>query len=95
MIGSWRLPTPFFISSKPEFLGVEGMIDFVEILVAVGSLILGLFIIRFEMQLLSLSLGKEFGKLRARLVCVFKQQFSVFLKIHVGEKMCGNSCNVV
>jgi len=26
--------------------------------------------------------------LRARLVCIFKQQFLVFLKIHVGEKVC-------
>ena len=40
------------------------MIDFVEILIAVRSLILGLFIIRFEMQLLTLYLGREFGKLR-------------------------------
>ena len=64
MIGSWRLPTPFFISSKPEFLGKEGVTGFVGILMAVGSLILGPFIIRFEMQLLPLSLGKEFGKLR-------------------------------
>ena len=30
-----------------------------------------------------------------RLVCVFKQQFSVFLEIHVGEKVCRNMCNVV
>ena len=64
MIGSWRLPTPFFISSKPELLEVEGVTGFVEILMAVGSLILGLFIIRFEMQLLPLSLRKEFRKLR-------------------------------
>ena len=64
MIRSWQIPTPFFISSKPEFLGVEGVIDFVGILMAVGNLILGPFIIRFEMQLLPLSLGKEFGKLR-------------------------------
>ena len=64
MIGSWRLPTPFSISSKLEFLRVEGVTDFVGILMAVGSLILGLFIIRFEMQLLPLSLGREFGKLR-------------------------------
>ena len=42
MTGSWLLPTPFFISSKPEFLGVEGVIGFVGILMAVGSLILGL-----------------------------------------------------
>ena len=64
MIGSWPLPTPFFISSKPKFLGKGGVTDFVGILMAVGSLILGLFIIRFEMQLLSFSHGKEFGKLR-------------------------------
>ena len=25
---------------------------------------------------------------------VFKQQFSVFLKIHVGEKVCKNTYNV-
>ena len=49
MIGSWRITTPFFISSKLEFLGVEGVTDFVGILMAVGSLILGPFIIRFEM----------------------------------------------
>ena len=64
MIGSWRLPTPFFISSNPEFQGVEGVTDFVGILMAVGSLILGPFIIRFEMQLLPLFPGREFGKLR-------------------------------
>ena len=64
MIGSWRLPTPFFISSNPEFQGVEGVTDFVGILMAVGSLILGPFIIRFEMLLLPLFLGREFGKLR-------------------------------
>ena len=64
MIGIWQIPTPFSISSKLEFLGVEGVTDFVWILMAVGSLILGPFIIRFEMQLLPLSLGKEFGKLR-------------------------------
>ena len=64
MIGSWRLPTPFSVSSKLEFLKVEGVTDFVRILMAVGSSILGPFIIRFEMQLLPLSLGREFGKLR-------------------------------
>ena len=64
MIGSWLLRTPFFISSKPEFQGVEGVTDFVGILMVVGSLILGPFIIRFERQLLPISLGKEFGKLR-------------------------------
>ena len=58
MIGSWRITTPFFISSKLEFLGVEGVTDFVGILMAVGSLILGPFIIIFEMQFLPLSLGK-------------------------------------
>ena len=64
MIRSWQIPTPFFISSKPEFLGVEGVIDFVRVLMEVGSLTFSLFIIRFEMQLLPLFLGKEFGKLR-------------------------------
>ena len=48
MIGSWLLRTPFFISSKPEFQGVEGVTDFVGILMAEGSLILNPFIIRFE-----------------------------------------------
>ena len=71
MIGNWRLPTPFFISSKPKFLGVEGVTGFVKILMAIGSLILGLFIISFEMQLLPLSLGKEFGKLRFLKGCLF------------------------
>ena len=65
MIGSWRLPTPFLISFKPVFLGMEGVTDFVGILMAMGSLILGPFIIRFGMQLLPLSFGKEFGKLRS------------------------------
>ena len=64
MIGSWRLLTPFFSLSKPEFQGVEGVTDFVGILKAMGILILGPFIIRFEMQLLPLSLGREFRKLR-------------------------------
>ena len=49
MIESRRLSTPFFISSKPESLGVEGVTGFVGILMAVGSLILGSSIIRFEM----------------------------------------------
>ena len=40
------------------------MTDFVGILMTVGSLILGSFIIRFEMQLPPLSLEREFGKLR-------------------------------
>ena len=61
MIGSWRLPTPFFISFNPESLGVEGVTGFVGILMEVGSLI---FIIRFEMQLLLFSLERAFGKLR-------------------------------
>ena len=64
MIRSWQIPTPFFISSKPEFLGVKGVTDFVGILMAVGSLILGLSIIRFIMQLPPPSLGSIFGKLR-------------------------------
>ena len=64
MIGSWRPPTPFFISSKPESLGAEGVTSFVVILMAVGSLILGLSIIRFVMQLPPPSLVREFGKLR-------------------------------
>ena len=64
MIGSWRIPTPFFISSKPDFLGVKGVTNFVGTLMAVGSSILGPFIIRFEMQILPPSLEKEFGKLR-------------------------------
>ena len=64
MIGSWRPPTPFFISSKPESLGAEGVTGFVVILMAVGSLILGLSIIRFVMQLPPPSLGRVFGKLR-------------------------------
>ena len=38
---------------------------------------------------------KKKGKLWARLVRVFKQQFLVFLEIHVGEKICGNTCNIV
>ena len=64
MIGSWQLPTHFFISSNPKFQGVEGVTDFVGILMAVGSLILGPFIIRFEMQLFPLFPEREFGKLR-------------------------------
>ena len=64
MVRSWQLPTPFFILFKPEFLGMEGVTDFVGILMAMRSLILGPFIIRFEMQLPPLSLGREFGKLR-------------------------------
>ena len=63
MIGSWQTPH-FFISSKPVFLGVEVVTVFVGTLMAVGSMILGPIIIRFEMQILPPSLGKEFGKLR-------------------------------
>ena len=64
MIESWQPPTPFCISSKPEFQEVEGVTDFVGILMAVGSLILGPFIIRFLMQLPPPFLGRVFGKLR-------------------------------
>ena len=64
MIGSWRPPTPFFISSNLESLRVEGVTDFVGILMAVGSLIHDLSIIRFVMQLPPPSLGRVFGKLR-------------------------------
>ena len=63
MIGSWRPPTPFFISSKPESLGAEGVTGFVGILMAVGSLILGLSIVKFVMQLPPPSLGRVFEKL--------------------------------
>ena len=31
---------------------------------------------------------------RVRLVCDFKQQFLIFLEIHVSEKVCRNICNV-
>ena len=64
MIESWRIPTPFFISSKPKFLGVEGVTGFVRILMAMGSLVVSLFIIRFKMQLLPLSLERAFEKLK-------------------------------
>ena len=37
----------------------------------------------------------EERQFRVRLVSVFKQQFSVFLKICMGEKVCGNMCNIV
>ena len=36
-----------------------------------------------------------FQKFGVRLVCVFKQQFLVFLEIYVGEKVCRNTYNVV
>ena len=29
------------------------------------------------------------------MIHVFKQQFSVFLEIRVGEKVCENTCNIV
>ena len=48
MIGSWQLPIPFFTSFKLEFLGVEVVTDFVGISMAVGSLMFGLSVIRFE-----------------------------------------------
>ena len=64
MIGSWRPPTPFFISSNPESLGVEGVAGFVGILMVMGSLIHDLSIIRFVMQLPPPSLEKVFGKLK-------------------------------
>ena len=31
----------------------------------------------------------------ARLVHLFKQHFSVFLEICVGEKVCKNTCNII
>ena len=34
-------------------------------------------------------------KLRARSVRVFKQQFLIFLEIRMGEKMRGNTYNVI
>ena len=64
MIESQQLPTPFFISSKPVSLRVEGVTSFVGILMEVKSSIFGLSIIRFEMQLLPLSLRRASGKLR-------------------------------
>ena len=39
--------------------------------------------------------NQEPEKLRDCLVYAFKQQFSVFLEIRVGEKMCEKMCNVV
>ena len=33
--------------------------------------------------------------IRAHLIRVFKQHFSVFLEICVGKKVCENACNVV
>ena len=43
--------------------------------------------------LLYISLLKH--KSCVRLICVFKQQFSSFLKILMSEKMCENMCNAV
>ena len=34
-------------------------------------------------------------KIKGSLVSVFKQQFLVFLEIRVGEKVYGNTCNIV
>ena len=62
MIGSWLLPIPFFTSFKLEFLGVKVVTDFFGALMVVGSLMFGLFIIKFEMQLFLLFLGRAFGK---------------------------------
>ena len=66
MIGSlwFLLPTSFHPNPNSLGGGGEGVIGFVGYLMEVGSLIFGLFIIRFEMQLLLLSLGRAFGKLR-------------------------------
>ena len=49
MIGSWRLPIPFFTSFKLEFLEVEVVTNFFGVLMEVGSLMFSLFIVRFEM----------------------------------------------
>ena len=46
------------------------------------------------MHLSLFNLGDTIGPM-ACLVCIFKQQFSVFLKIRVGEKVCENTCNVI
>ena len=32
---------------------------------------------------------------RVCLICVFKQQFSIFLETHMGKKMCKNTYNIV
>ena len=64
MIGSWQLPIPSFTSFNLEFLGVEVVTIFLGVLMEVGALMFGLFTLRFEMQLLLLSLGKAFGKQR-------------------------------
>ena len=36
-----------------------------------------------------------FSETNACLVCMFKQQFLVFLKIYVSEKVCKNTCYVI
>ena len=64
MIGSWRLPIPSFTSFNLEFLGVEVVTIFLGVLMEVGGLMFCLSTLRFEMQLLLLSLGKPFGKQR-------------------------------
>ena len=51
----------------PHVFGLNGVLmevvtNFLGVLIEVGSLMFGLFILRFEMQLLLLSLGKAFGK---------------------------------
>ena len=71
MTGSWRPPTPFILSPKPESLGVEGVTSFVGILMAMRSLILGLSFIRFVMQLPLPSLGRVFEKSRFLKGCLF------------------------
>ena len=38
---------------------------------------------------------KNVRKYRTRLVRVFKQLFSIFLKLRVSEKMCENTYNIV
>ena len=62
----WELAASYSLLDfiQPGFLGVKGVTDFVTILMEVGSLTFGLFIVRFEMQLLPLSLGRAFGKSR-------------------------------
>ena len=64
MIESWRLSIPSFTSFNLEFLGVEVVTIFLGFLMEVGGLVFGLSTLRFEMQLLLLSLGKPFGKQR-------------------------------
>ena len=59
-----RILIPYFISSKLGILGVMRVTGFVGVLMEVGSLTFSLFIIRFEMQFLPLSLGRVFGKSR-------------------------------